>query len=154
MLEVAMKALSLALVTVLVTLLALLLLISPTEAKPLPRYGLFVFSSLCWERESGDADGARLILIRLPGSDSGRFSYTGEGPLDEAPIEDLQIDGKSGRISFRFLTQYDPVSGKSNVYVSEEGIVSAEGFDQKGVDGKMHRTSRVIPPQKAIPVCR
>ena len=124
-----MKTLGPALVTVLVTLLALLLVISPTAAKPLPRYGLFVFSSLCWERESGDADGARLILVRLPGSDSGRFSYTGEGPLDEAAIEDLHIDGKSGRITFRYLTQYDRVSGKSNVFVSKEGIVSAEGFD-------------------------
>ena len=149
-----MKAISLASLTVLVASLALLLLNTPTAAKPLPRYGLFVFSSLCWERESGDADGARLILVRLPGSDFARFSYTGEGPLNEAPIEDLHIDGKSGRISFRYLTQYDPVSNKSNVYVSEEGIVSAEGFDQKGVDGNMHRMPRVIPSQKAIPVCR
>jgi hypothetical protein len=149
-----MKAHSLAVATVCLGLPAALLLISPTVAKPLPRYGLFVFSSLCWERESGDADGARLVLVRLPGSDSGRFSYTGEGPLDEAPIEDLHIEGKSGRISFRYLTQYDPVSGESNVFVSKEGTVSAEGFDQKGVDGKMHRMSRVIPSQKAIPVCR
>lgn len=149
-----MKTPGLARVTVLVAPLAVLLIVSPTEARPLPRYGLFVFSSLCWERESGDADGARLILVRLPGSDSGRFSYTGEGPLNEAPIDDLRIDEKSGRISFRYLTQYDPISNKSNVYISKEGIVSTEGFDQKGVDGKMHRMSRAIPPQKAIPVCR
>jgi hypothetical protein len=69
------------------SVLALLFLdlCTSAHAGPLPRYGLFVYSSLCWEKESGDADGARLILVRVPGSDSARISYTGEGGMDEAP---------------------------------------------------------------------
>jgi hypothetical protein len=124
----------------------------PAQATPLPRYGLFLFSSLCSEHESGDVDGGRLILVRVPGSDSARIGYTGEGGLDEAPAEDVRI-GKDGRISLRYLSQYDPVSGRSNVYVTVTGTVSAEAFEQMGKDGRPFRTPRVGPSQP-IPVCR
>ena len=124
----------------------------PAQASPLPRYGLFVYSSLCWEKESGDADGGRLILVRVPGSDSARISYTGEGGLDEAAAEDVEI-GKDGRISLRYLSQYDAASGRSNAYVTVTGNVSAEAFEQIGKDGRPFRTPRVGPAQP-IPVCR
>jgi hypothetical protein len=125
---------------------------SSVQATPLPRYGLFVYSSLCWEKESGDADGGRLILVRVPGSDSARISYTGEGGLDEAPAEDLNIS-KDGQVSLRYLSQYDPVTDRSNVYVTVTGKVSAETFEQTGRDGKPVQTPRVRANQE-IPVCR
>jgi hypothetical protein len=125
---------------------------TPAGAAPLPRYGLFVYSSLCWEKESGDADGERLILVRVPGSDSAEVNYTGEGGLDGAPAEDVRID-KDGRISLRYLSQYDPASGRSNVYVTVTGIVSAEAFVQTGRDGNPVRTPRVRADHET-PVCR
>ncbi len=124
----------------------------PAQARPLPRYGLFVYSSLCWEKQSGDANGGRFILVRVPGSDFAEVNYTGEGGLDGAPAEDLKID-KDGRVSFRYLSQYDPVSGRSNVYVTVTGTLSAESFVQTGRDGNPVRTPRVRPNQR-IPVCR
>lgn len=126
----------------------------PAAAAPLPRYGLFVFSTLCWEAESGDAAGQRLILLRLPGSESARISYTLDGPLDEIPVDGLKIVDKSGDISFRYRSPYDPVADRSDVDVTVQGRVTAEGFFQVGVDGRSHRLPRLLPPQKAIPVCR
>jgi len=122
------------------------------QATPLPRYGLFVYSNLCWEKESGDADGERLILVRVPGSASARISYTGEGPLDEASAEDVRI-AKDGRISLRYLRQYDPVTDRSNVYVTMTGRVSAEAFERIGRDGNTVRMPRVRADEE-IPVCR
>jgi hypothetical protein len=132
--------------------LSIACLCGSAQATPLPRYGLFVFSNLCSEPESGDVNGGRLILVRVPGSDSARISYTGEGGLDEAPAEDVQI-GKDGRISLRYLSQYDAVTGRSNAYVTVTGTISAEAFEQTAKDGKPFRTSRVGPGQP-IPVCR
>lgn len=139
------------------TALALALLVGwavPAAATPLPHYGLFVFSTLCWEAESGDAAGQRLILLRLPGSQSARISYTLDGPLDEVPVDDLKIDDKSGAISFRYRSPYDPTTDRSDVDVTVQGRVSAEAFFQVGVDGKSSSLPRLLPPQKAIPVCR
>lgn len=126
----------------------------PGYAAPLPRYGLFVFSTLCWEQESGDAAGGRLILLRLPGSDSVRIAYTLEGPLDEMPGDDLKIDDKTGHVSFHYRSPYDPVTDRTDADVTVEGHISSEGFDQIGVDGKIQRTPRLLPPEKKIPTCR
>jgi hypothetical protein len=135
-------------------LVILALSAAPALAGPLPRYGLFVFSTLCWEEESGDAAGGRLILLRLPGSESARISYTLDGPLDEIPVDDLKIDDKSGHISFRYRSPYDPVTDRSDVDVTVQGFVDTQGFVQMGIDGKPHNLPRLLPPQKAIPVCR
>ncbi len=49
-------------------LAALLLgVIAPLQATPLPSEGVFVYSSLCRERESGDAAGYRIVLFHSPG---------------------------------------------------------------------------------------
>ena len=74
--------------------LVLLLALAPTvaSAKPLPRYGTFVYSSLCWEKRSGDASGVRFALSR--GRKGARLDYEyGNGPLQGARIKSLKLTG-------------------------------------------------------------
>ena len=54
------------------------LLAASATATPLPRYGMFVFSSLCIHPDSGDILGERLTLLRLNGDDAAYFEW-GQG---------------------------------------------------------------------------
>ncbi len=74
--------------------LLLLAALVPTVglAKPLPRYGHFVYSSLCWGKQSGDAGGVRFILTRSPKGVSLVYEY-GNGPLVGAQIKRLRVVG-------------------------------------------------------------
>ena len=74
--------------------LAALLALAPAiaSAKALPRYGTFVYSSLCWEKESGDAGGVRFALTRSRKGASLLYEY-GNGPLEGARIKSLKLDG-------------------------------------------------------------
>jgi len=62
------------------------------HAKPLPRYGTFVYSNLCWEKESGDAGGVRFALTRSRKGVSLVYEY-GNGPLAGVRIETLKVTG-------------------------------------------------------------
>lgn len=75
--------------------LLLVLALAPDvgHAKPaLPRYGTFVYSSLCWEKESGDAGGVRFALTRSRRGASLVYEY-GNGPLAGARITRLKVEG-------------------------------------------------------------
>jgi hypothetical protein len=74
--------------------LAALLALAPAAAtaKALPRYGTFVFSNLCWEKESGDAGGVRFALTRTRKGVSLVYEY-GNGPLEGARITHLKVEG-------------------------------------------------------------
>ena len=74
--------------------LAALLALAPAiaSAKALPRYGTFVYSSLCWEKESGDASGVRFALTRGPKGPALVYEY-GNGPLEGARIKSLKLVG-------------------------------------------------------------
>jgi hypothetical protein len=74
--------------------LLILAALAPTagHAKALPRYGTFVYSNLCWEKESGDAAGARFRLARRPEGVRLDYEY-GNGGLNSARIKSLRIEG-------------------------------------------------------------
>ena len=93
---------------------------SITSAAPLPRYGLFVFSSLCWEAESGDAAGNRLMLVRDGDGDRASWEWS-EGPL-EAPVSVTKLRIKGGTIAF------DVDIG------SQEGVTSDGKFQKEAPD--------------------
>lgn len=78
--------------------LILLLALAPAaaSASPLPRYGTFVYSSLCWEKESGDASGVRFALTRGRAGDTLVYEY-GNGPLEGARIKSLSPETGSRR---------------------------------------------------------
>jgi hypothetical protein len=74
--------------------LALLAALVPASAlaRPLPRYGAFVYSDLCWGKESGDANGFRFALSRTRRGATLTVEY-GNGPLEGARITSLRMDG-------------------------------------------------------------
>jgi hypothetical protein len=74
--------------------LAALLALAPVavSAKSLPRHGTFVYSNLCWEKESGDAGGVRFALTRSRKGVSLIYEY-GNGPLEGARITRLNVVG-------------------------------------------------------------
>jgi len=74
--------------------------ICPATAAKLPRYGVFVYSSECWEKESGDAAGNRVLLLR-EGTGDTLYWYWSDGPM-EGPnrVNPLSIDNKTAAIQF------------------------------------------------------
>ena len=78
---------------------AVLLLSGRAEAEPLPRYGVFVYSTLCTQQQSGDAAGYRLVLLRFSDGDRVLFDWS-EGPLYSAEAYKVTVNGSGTMISF------------------------------------------------------
>ena len=70
----------------------------PGHAAPLPRYGVFLYSNECRERESDDAAGNFMKLTRTPTGDAVEYGWGGEGPMESVSATDVHI--VSGKISF------------------------------------------------------
>ena len=131
-----------------------LLLTAPlaAQAAPLPRYGAFVYSSLCYEGNTGDLLGTRFVLFRLPLHDMGYLEWS-DGSLSSAPLQDLKIDDKSGRISFRYLRDFDDTTGKSNVIKSLSSTITAESVGLITAGGKPFSLTRAWSPNKDLSRC-
>jgi|SRR5215467_5244516 len=69
--------------------------------RELPRYGVFVYSNLCTEAQSGDTAGNRITIFRYPYSDFLMFEYT-EAALMWPLLGNPTIDSKTGRWLSRF----------------------------------------------------
>jgi hypothetical protein len=124
-------------------------LFQPAQATPLPRYGLIVFSSLCTDYMTHDLNGDRLVLVRLPVSDTG-YMQGGDGGFSSEPLQDLKIDDKAGKISFRCL---DDDATKPNVMKRVSSSIDAESVGLVTWDGKPFRLHRQWNVQGKLPVC-
>jgi hypothetical protein len=127
--------------------LAMLLLACGTaNAAPLPRYGIFYFSSVCYELESGDSAGNEAILIRTRDGDTLLWSWS-EGPM-EAPVPafHLTMDGK-GHIAF--TVDMGPANGSQQELHPYAGTVSSSALQL----GKT-RLPRITDFATKIKVCR
>lgn len=95
------------------------------QARPLPRYGVFTYSNLCREKESGDAAGNRIMLIRDGDGDRLFFEWS-DGPLESpVPATKLIID-RSGQIVFSVdIGSQDSVDGQGNFVGKEKPYVLA-----------------------------
>ena len=129
-----------------------LTMVVPADGTPLPRYGLLVFSGLCSDRMTNDLNGDRLVLVRLPLHDMGYLEWS-DGSLSSAPLQDLKIDDKSGKISFRYLRDYDDDSRKSNALKSVASTISAESVNLMSWDGKPFRLRRLQNLGEKFPIC-
>lgn len=127
-------------------LLAALALALPAQAAPLPRYGAFVFSSLCTQEESTDAAGYRLILVRLPYENDVTFEWS-EGPLVGAAADHVTIDDKTGRLRFHVAKDGDPGTEQT-----VSGILTADAFVKDG-NGPLTRLARVTDFSRDAPYC-
>lgn len=123
------------------------------QATSLPRYGTFVYSSLCLDRDNtGDLNGDRLIIIRLPLHDLGYLEWS-DGSLSSVPLQDLKIDDKNGKISFRYVRDHDDLTGKSNVLKSVSSTITAESVGLISWDGKPFQIMRSRSLGQALPNC-
>jgi hypothetical protein len=74
--------------------------IGMAAAGTMPRYGVFVYSNLCIEGDSGDTAGTRITLYRYPEGDRVMYEYA-EGALARPVIADLvKVDERSGLLRF------------------------------------------------------
>jgi hypothetical protein len=132
--------------------LAALLVLVPTfgYAKGLPRYGTLIYSNLCWQKDTTDVVGARLMLSRARRSARLDFEY-GDGPLQSARIKSLKIIG-------------DRIEAEASTADGELGLAAALGprtakismlFDyQKDGRPDVGVLKRIKNFKQKIPVCR
>jgi hypothetical protein len=128
--------------------LAALLALAPAaaSAKALPPYGTFVYSSLCWEKESGDAGGVRFALTRSRKGASLIYEY-GNGPLEGARITSLTIAGD--RIEAKGTTNDGDVTMSA---VLERRWARYLG-PFAGKPGEPRMLNRIKSFRQAIPTC-
>jgi hypothetical protein len=136
-------------------LAVLLLACGAARAAPLPRYGIFYFSSQCYEEESGDDAGNQAILLRTRDEDT-LLWYWSEGPMmGPASAMRLHIDAK-GNIAFT-------VDTGSQVGQDSNGVSSAGPPDLHSLKGRISASALVLGERPLprvthfaarIPVCR
>ena len=129
-------------------------MISPVLATPLPRYGVFLYSSLCGERESGDAAGFRVKLVRSAKGDSLYLDWSEGGLFGPMLATKLTINPKTSKLSFTIPARTPPSDiPESESYageISNEAVV----LDAKGYGGNPNMTRfrrpQIIPRVKAF----
>ncbi len=129
--------------------LAAMLLTSPAQSVPLPRYGLIVYSSLCRDRMTDDLNGDRLVLVRLPLHDFG-YMEGGDGGFSSAPLQDLKIE--KGTTAFRYRDEDE--SNPANAIKGVRSTITAEDVGLISFDGKPFRLKRLMNVNGKIPTCR
>ena len=117
---------------------------SPVLATPLSRYGVFLYSSLCWEKESSDAAGFRVKLVRSPKGDSLYLDWSEGGLYGPMLATKLKIDPKTSTLAFTIPAHTPP----SDIPDSESytGEISNEAVilkDVGAVDSYRHVVPRV-----------
>jgi hypothetical protein len=121
-----------------------------TRHNALPRHGTFVYSSLCWERGSGDASGVRLELNRGRKGESLIYEY-GNGPLQSARIRSLKVTGD--RIEAEASTS-DGELGLAAVLGPRTAQVSILFDYQKNGPPDVRTLKRIKSFRQKIPACR
>ena len=102
-----------------VTLWAVLSFAADAQAaQPISRFGIFVYSQLCYSAQSGDVDGFRIVLLRLPEGDSVFFEEA-DGAIMEPLIGNAMIDPKTSEISFEIrvpnIPSDDPIRFRGTI---------------------------------------
>ena len=120
--------------------------------EPLPRYGIFVYSNLCWSKQSGDAQGFRLTLMRYGDGDHVLFDWS-TGPLIQAAGKDVVFDAKTSKLSFTvYVSGAKPDSVDAEAYA---GNVSSDAFTFIPYkDGRSYRVPRLYDLSRKIDICR
>ncbi len=132
--------------------LAFVVLASATtvSAKPLPRYGVFVFSNLCVdERYSGDAGGSRLKLVRKETGDTLAYDY-GNGPVETASVRTLEIHGD--KLTATAATNDGQLKLAAALADDSITLVSEFAFEAPG-SAKPEKLKRATVADGEIPAC-
>jgi hypothetical protein len=132
-------------------LLALATLAPSTgHARSLPRYGTFAYSNLCWQRDTTDVVGARLMLSRTRKGARLDFEY-GDGPLQSARIKSLKIN--ADRIEAEASTA-DGELGLAALFGPRTAKISMLFDYQKQGPPDIGVLKRIKSFRQKIPACR
>jgi hypothetical protein len=132
-----------------------------SEAAKLPRYGIFVYSSVCTEGQGGGATGNHVVLIR-EGNGDVLYWYWPEGPMEKpAQAHPLAIDDKTGAIRFS-VDQASEGDEKGAVQRSNnpamaltyQGTISEDAITLNPGDGKSEVIPRVTDFSKKTAPCK
>src|SRR5256885_16038366 len=136
-------------------LLVLLPLLTATtvRATPLPRYGIFVYGSMCIEKESGDPAGRRLTLMRYGDGDHVLFQWS-EGPACQAVGAKVAIDRTGSHISFRgaFPSPEPPFKQSHTGENPTQPVTLSGGHTRAGPTVSLSHFPNVPPPKLSCPV--
>ncbi len=130
---------------------ALWLIAGSESAAPLPRYGVFVFSSLCEHADGGDISGSRMVLVRSRGWDQMLFDY-GSGGLMGATVDRLSIDGD------QLEAELSPgEGGKAHLRATlsaERAVIHFKFDDATSEEGSAWPLTRITDLGRPLETCR
>ena len=116
-------------------------------------YGAFVYSNLCWSKESGDAYGLRVSIIRYPDASGDHLLFEwSEGPLYERTGYKVRIDSEGSRISFEVNQDATMTMPDWRTYtgeISNEAVI----LHANDAPARIFRLSRVRDFAKENRVC-
>ena len=113
------------------------LLTNTLAAKPVMHYGVFVYSNLCIEDQSGDAAGTRITLHHFVEGESVVYEYS-DGALSLPVLaEEVKIDDRLKLLTFRISK-----SGQSPEFIVGELSSNGDVMTLKG-DWCRKRNARI-----------
>ena len=116
--------------------------IAPLQATPLPGEGVFVYSSLCRERESGDAAGFRMVLFHSPGHDQLSLEWS-EGPLYGPTLAgNVRFDPRTSKLTFTIPQASAPPGDPAQDFYGAD--VSLESIILRDVNAASRR-AHIVP---------
>ena len=126
---------------------ALAALAGTAHAKSPPRYGMLIYSDLCYDPPTGDIGGTRITLLRFGYGDKIVYENT-EGAVNWPVFAaNAKVDAKSGALSFEVRT-------------NEETLTFQGKFDDRMLTGSLSgrsqplRLRRVADASQAVPKCK
>jgi hypothetical protein len=135
------------------------LLVGGAVATPVPGQGIFTYSGLCRDGDSGRLIGSRLTIVRRGNGDTVTYEWTRPfTPGDsKKPFGDLESPGlwratAKGRIDAdgSLAVVLGPSPG---VPRTVRGSVTSEGFELSGFEARIW-LPRQYKPSKDVPACR
>ncbi len=132
------------------------------SAAPLPIEGVFVFSNLGRERESGDPAGFRIKIDRSFGVDSLYFEWS-EGGLMGANATKLSIEPQTGVLDFTILPggwpldqqpayRYTGKVSKERIVLDKVDFGAGRGFEE--LETGIRQLPAKPPLSKKLPACK
>src|SRR5690349_18321131 len=110
-------------------------------AMPIPPYGAFIYSTLCWSKESGDARGIRVTVLRYPMDTHLLFEWS-EGPLYERSGYKVGVDPITSHVTFEVDMDATMTSPDWELYsgeISNEELIITASSNKK----RIYRLPRV-----------
>ena len=125
--------------------------------KPLPRYGVFVFSNECTQGNgSGNVAGDRITLLRFPSGDLALYEYGNGGAQGPVLSESVNIDERTSAITIRVRDEWSTAPTRDGWGIDTiEGELTPESLIVK-LHGETTTTSlpRIVGMPKPIGTCR